>query len=58
MRSFVSHLKLFILEVHLKISFLKAPTKLTQNYTSSIETNVSLFEENQSNIFLTLPVTG
>ena len=53
MRSFVSHLKLFILEVHLEIGFLKAPTKLTQNYTSSSETNVSLFEENQSNLFLT-----
>ena len=39
--------------------FLKSPTKLTVNYISSSETNVSLFEENQSNfIFLTLQVTG
>ena len=39
--------------------FLKKQTKLTVNYISSSKTNVSLFEENQSNItFLTLQVTG
>ena len=35
------------------------PSKLTVNYISSSERNLSLFEENQSNItFLTLQVTG
>ena len=35
------------------------PHQIGDNYTSSTETNVSLFEENQSNIiFLTLQVTG
>ena len=37
--------------------FQEIPTKLTVNYTSSNDANVSLFEETQS-IFLTLQVIG